>query len=145
MLERLKTWFRNLRAAQQNARLAEDLGTQVHRLEDHIQIVRFDYDAIISKLRAEHVEAIAELQSNQSQELMLFGSCQGGEKDHLKCLRPVRYKVVNNQGMTAVLCGFCFLSLQQQGQIKTSEDLEPLKVPSYRRNPYKNESDRFRQ
>ncbi|SRR5258708_21567042 len=128
----LRIWFRNLVVAQSNSR-------RVKELEAHVQIVRSDYDTIISNLCTDHTAEIADLQIDHSLELICFGSCQGGDPDYGKCLRPVRYKLFRKQSKTPiVVCGFCFLRLQQLGQIETSEDLEPPKIPSFRRQAYKN-------
>jgi hypothetical protein len=130
----LRIWFRNLVAAQSNSR-------RVQELEAHVQIVRSDYDAIISNFRTDHAAEIDDLQLSHSHELIRFGSCQGGGQDHARCLRPVRYRVKQKEGIEIVVCGVCFLVMKAAGQIETSEDLEPSKIPSFRRQAYKNVID----
>jgi glycyl-tRNA synthetase beta subunit len=143
MLRRIKTWFQNLRAAQKNAQFIEALKTQITQLELRDQIIRTDYNTLVSDLRKEHEEKLNTLVSNHFAELRRFGFCQYGNRDHVRCVRPVRYIVTRLNNDQIVVCGSCMLQLKNFKQIKSMTDLEPPKASSFRRDAYKGESDKW--
>jgi cell division protein FtsL len=100
----------------------------------------------VQTLNTSHSQKILDLESKRRLEMLCFGNCQCFDLNCHQgwCSRPIRYLISNTRKTKSLVCGVCFLRLKELNAVELSEDLEPLKPPSFRRTAYKNEVDKNR-